>query len=250
MITYKQTETDNKKLSIVYDNSCEDPREWSDLTNMICWHNMYQIGDQHNYEDSSDFILDVVYNSYEESEISLDDIKDFVEIKPYEGHEGVYYVEGVEQYIEGSKEELKDIAITDPIGFMSTEGLWKLALKKHVIMPIYLYDHSGISISTAPFHCAWDSGQIGWIIVSKEDMQKNHIEDINGFIEQSVEVYNYYLKGQVFSLICETKSTCPTCKKVDYTFVDSFGGFYGEPTADEIEQVIPHEFGSLVSNLA
>ena len=41
-----------------------------------------------------------------------------------------------------------------------------------VILPLYLYDHSGITISTEPFSCNWDSGQIGWAFVSKETVRK------------------------------------------------------------------------------
>src|SRR3990167_995153 len=37
----------------------------------------------------------------------------------------------------------------------------------HVILPLYLYDHSGLAINTTGFHCPWDSGQVGFIYVSK-----------------------------------------------------------------------------------
>ena len=43
-----------------------------------------------------------------------------------------------------------------------------------VILPLYLYDHSGITISTSPFSCGWDSGQIGFIFVSKEKLRKEY----------------------------------------------------------------------------
>ena len=37
-------------------------------------------------------------------------------------------------------------------------------------LPLYLYDHSGLSISTKnayPFNDQWDAGQVGFIIVSE-----------------------------------------------------------------------------------
>lgn len=30
-----------------------------------------------------------------------------------------------------------------------------------IVLPVYLYDHGGLRISTEPFSCPWDSGQIG-----------------------------------------------------------------------------------------
>ena len=43
-----------------------------------------------------------------------------------------------------------------------------------VILPLYLYDHSGITIATTPFSCRWDSGQVGFIIISKEKMRHEY----------------------------------------------------------------------------
>ena len=35
-------------------------------------------------------------------------------------------------------------------------------------LPLYLYDHSGITMRTTPFSCPWDSGQVGVIILEHE----------------------------------------------------------------------------------
>ena len=35
-----------------------------------------------------------------------------------------------------------------------------------LILPVYLYDHSGLALATTPFSCPWDSGQVGWILAS------------------------------------------------------------------------------------
>ena len=43
-----------------------------------------------------------------------------------------------------------------------------------VVLPLYLYDHSGQSISTTPFGCPWDSGQVGFIYASKADILREY----------------------------------------------------------------------------
>jgi len=39
------------------------------------------------------------------------------------------------------------------------------------ILPLFLYDHSGLSISTGGRHDRWDSGQVGWAYVTRESAQ-------------------------------------------------------------------------------
>ena len=41
-----------------------------------------------------------------------------------------------------------------------------------VILPLYLYDHSGITMNTTGFSCGWDSGQVGFICISKKRKQE------------------------------------------------------------------------------
>lgn len=43
-----------------------------------------------------------------------------------------------------------------------------------IILPLYLYDHSGITISTGPFSCSWDSGQVGYIYVTFEKIKEEY----------------------------------------------------------------------------
>ena len=40
------------------------------------------------------------------------------------------------------------------------------------VLPLYLFDHSGITLSTTPFSCPWDSGQVGVIYVHIDDLKE------------------------------------------------------------------------------
>lgn len=74
-----------------------------------------------------------------------------------------------------------------------------------VILPLYLYDHSGITMATTPFYDHWDSGQVGFILVSKSAIArwfntcyctKKLIEKARYILEGEVEEYNLYLTGE------------------------------------------------------
>ena len=110
-------------------------------------------------------------------------------------------------------------------------------LEKHIILiPIYLLDHSGISISTNPFNCKWDSRQIGYIYVLKKDAAKELGILTTLFDQQKVEEilvgevkdYNDYLTGNVYRYELEIGQQCNHCKHVVWECVSTGCGFLGE----------------------
>lgn len=97
----------------------------------------------------------------------------------------------------------------------------------HIRLPLYLYDHSGLTMSTAAFHCPWDSGQVGWIYVTHAALRKEHdMKRVSRRIREAalalmrVEVseYDQYLTGDVWTVDIEDR---------DGEIIDSCGGFYG-----------------------
>lgn len=76
-----------------------------------------------------------------------------------------------------------------------------------VQLPLYLYDHSGITMSTKSFSCPWDSGQVGVIVVKADDVREEYgVKGLNGVIkkrviaclESEVKVYDQHLRGAVW----------------------------------------------------
>lgn len=103
--------------------------------------------------------------------------------------------------------------------------------KVGVILPLYLYDHGGLAINTTGFSCAWDSGQIGFIFVSKEKIRNEYgykkltpkVKDIvENFLKGEVEAYNKYLSGEVYGY------KVYKVEEDDDVELDSCWGFYDE----------------------
>lgn len=93
------------------------------------------------------------------------------------------------------------------------------------IQPLYLYDHSGLTISTGRFSCSWDSGQIGFIVISNVVIKENwgKVKNIRKkaleVIESEIKCYEDYLQGHVYSYnILDEKGND----------LDSCGGFIGD----------------------
>jgi hypothetical protein len=75
-----------------------------------------------------------------------------------------------------------------------------------VILPLYLYDHSGITMNTKGFSCRWDSGQVGWIFVSKKKIREEYnvkritkslVSKVTELLINEVDIYDKYLTGEL-----------------------------------------------------
>ena len=97
-----------------------------------------------------------------------------------------------------------DFRTTDDLDEYLSDNAVEIAASK----PLYLFDHSGITMSTKPFGCPWDSGQVGYIYITKEAFDKA-IGDgwkrsdgtpvtPESLIESEVETYDQYLRGDVY----------------------------------------------------
>lgn len=128
------------------------------------------------------------------------------------------------------KLELSEEYIYNKCEGYSNETLVKLEekfFKKFIALPVYIYDHSGQSISTSPFNCRWDSGKLGYIYCSKEKaiqefggkvVTKETREKVLSNLELEIETFNQYIQGDVYSFEVLDE---------DENHIDSCGGFYG-----------------------
>jgi hypothetical protein len=104
---------------------------------------------------------------------------------------------------------------------------------KTIELPVYMYDHSGIGLSTDnsryPFNCPWDSGMLGYIYVTYErvreefgwkNLTKERIQKIRSYLQNELEVYDYFLRGSCYGY----HLVCKDCGEE----LDTCWGFYGE----------------------
>lgn len=94
----------------------------------------------------------------------------------------------------------------------------------YIILPLYLYDHSGITMKTSSFTYRWDSGQVGFIYCTKEDVQREWDGDdmkAKAYIEGEVATYDGYLTGSIYCyeiIDADGNDTGESC-----------GGYFGYP---------------------
>ncbi|WP_273455808.1 hypothetical protein [Nevskia ramosa] len=111
-----------------------------------------------------------------------------------------------------------------------------------LIKKLYMYDHSGLTIKTTPFSCPWDSGQIGWVWITKAKLKAEYRKSkeypsqaawAESILEGEVAEYDAYLRGDVWGYEIVEQATS--------LIVDSCYGFIGEQYAKtEGESALAH----------
>ena len=177
-------------LMVQPDDILISPREVDEhFGTMVCFHPRYALGDHHNYMDKDDFLREMYLDTVGHDEAGM---------KRYERMVNIVS----SRFRHGPKTEERAI----------DEAMQKVISEKYLMLPLYLYDHSGLAMSTESFsgrapHAEWDSGQVGWIYVSKEDALKEFDADkMTGAIRQKadalmrseVAAYDSYLRGECY----------------------------------------------------
>ena len=107
---------------------------------------------------------------------------------------------------------LRDLADVSDHSDLSMEQLRDRAERKAILLPVFLYDHSGLAMNTIGFHCPWDSGQVGFVYVTLEAVREEFgakrvtkalrakAEDI---LRGEIVSYDAYLGGRVYGYVIE-----------------------------------------------
>lgn len=197
MEPFEVIEYKGEEIRLYYDEDAESPREWDNVGTMVCWHrNSGWLEQYHNLGD-------------EQPKLSPDEwVEDLLR-----GADGKYRAAAERlDYIEDSlcwhwsKEDNE---------YLPTQhfDLWLKAKNcvqqlrdeerdNFIILPLFLYDHSGITMNTRGFSYPWDSGQVGFIYCTKERAVQEWGEEewrdrAIALLESEVEEYDKYLRGDV-----------------------------------------------------
>ena len=165
-------------LQVMYDTEPLNPREeYDNLGHMMCWHKRYNLGDENRFKDSNAFLQNLVKRTASEYAIigyarfgrsdtirlSYDRAAHGGTVESYNHYDQHWYQE---DYFEGNLEDNKKAVAESLVESMDDNDLFRIASVKNVILPLYLFDHSGLRMSAGSFariapYAEWDSGQVG-----------------------------------------------------------------------------------------
>lgn len=244
---YNTEEYRGFNINWYYDNDPQNPRtDWDNLGHMICWHRRYSLGDKHNYSDVDSFMSILIsehvsherlreYLLSKKGNVWLEYIEHSPEdVKRYECKARVAlgitddYDDDYWECEPDEKDRIIDMAVDQaPLEYLTPDDVAELLEDELVIMPVSIYDHSGVSIWLGSPTCMWDSGQVGFMYLTKKDAlrelgnctEENWKERAMECMEAEMEVYNCYISGDVYGFVIEDE---------DENEIDSCWGYYGD----------------------
>lgn len=185
----------NLTLEIHHDPDPLNPRtEYDNLGHLVCWHRHYDLGDEHIYSDPEDFFEDLVHEALSPEErdrrCRVQNLLD--RIPAYFDHKGHWVPKA--DFIDRHAFLIREL-----------DRLRDTALDRYILLPVYLYDHSGLSISTGSFSCPWDSGQVGWIYMTlteaRSNWPNNTLDQATEYLQGEIDEYDRYLTGDAWGYI-------------------------------------------------
>lgn len=244
---YNTEEYRGFNINWYYDNDPQNPRtDWDNLGHMICWHRRYNLGDKHNYSDVESFMSTLI-----SKHVSHERLREYLLSK--KGRVWLEYIEhspediesygctarvalGIGENFDGDywgcepdeKDRMIDMAVDQsPLEDLTPDDVAELLEDELVMLPVSIYDHSGVSIWLGSPTCKWDSGQVGFMYLTKKDAlrelgnctEENWKERAMECMEAEMKVYNCYISGDVYGFVIEDE---------DENEIDSCWGYYGD----------------------
>ena len=260
-------------LFILDDHDSINPREDKDnFGKMVCWHNRYSLGDKHDHKDPRDFLQQILFDKYSSCPESSygKPVYDFIKSgkaketkleynrssREWELLENNYWSTGKDWYMSSSYpaslkgKDVPDSFFDECLSALHIDELIELVgqMEGMVILPLYLYDHSGITMNTVGFSCPWDSGQAGWIYADYDMIKKEYgevtpetIVKAQNLLISEVKDYDYCLTGQCYGFKLYEGDT----------EIDSCWGFIGDinDVSEYIKEHLPSECKDIVDSL-
>lgn len=252
---------------IQQDNMNDSPRDWDNMATMACWHRNYSLGDKLDDKTPEDFWHRMVRENVPREDVfeaalngklkgirlqqneESPDLYDIYETSYWRtifgGSEPSEYLEFESVRKEGILDYLEDdLSVGHCMTLLESYAEW---------LPLWLYDHSGITMSCGArcgqYADQWDSGQVGWIFVTKDRMMKevwghdgrpltdgNWRGRADEIMRGEVETYDQYLTGDVYGFtlyeIERESGLEDEITEEDLNEIDSCWGFYGSDISE------------------
>lgn len=252
------------RLKISHDTFPVNPRENYHYGTMVCWHSKYDLGDEQPSEPPTEYLADlaalhnpIIRALFEISDQYLnivegarEDVRAAIHNYRYGYHNRLQVKESWDIYREAQRLQREGTSVD--------KRVMEILEDYYVILPLYLYDHSGLTISTSGFSCPWDSGQVGHIYMSLDQAAEHGLtsrKEIAEALVQEVKTYDDYLTGSVYrfefeelEIITVTRRNGPGVEGILSETVElnpiheeSVCGFYGDPMESGIRESLSPE---------
>jgi len=193
-------------ITIQYDQDADSPREWDNVGTLVIPPNRYVTGDIGAEFPGPHIVPPADLVSWACGELDRGELAECARDK-LDKRNGYTKADAVCDYLEN----------TYAGGWAEyPETLRDLISEYCVILPVYAYVHGNVALNTRGFSCPWDSGQVGAIWCTLEQVRDEwggDIEKARAYLNGEIETLNkYYSEGAYgYSIESEDGSDDDSC---------------------------------------
>lgn len=230
MEQYKVEEYRGRKINIYYDQDAESPRSWDNVATFVCEYRGYTLGDKQDVDSeierlfdehvSSKAIIDYFIKSRHAEFVDGEDGDDCDHYYKYQAkwYDGKLH----DEYIQADSTDDDEDAIAEEMAEEFDNGEKLLLIEESgdvAILPISLYDHSGITMwlgsTIGHVDSQWDCSGVGFSYIEKFTAESEGMLDPGekfdhdwkkwayDCMEAEMYVYDKYLRGDVYGYMIE-----------------------------------------------
>jgi hypothetical protein len=209
---------------LAQDDDSIDPRvDNENFGKMICFHSRYNLGDKHHYSEPIDLMRSIA----EDIDPDIDEKIEALNNDKYQ------------ELVNGGMAHYPAANIVDA----EIDKLISSTINGSgaVMLPLYLLDHSGLSMSVSGFSDRWDSGQVGLIYATGKQIKEEFgdaedaVERATNLLKGEVEMYDQHLRNEVYGVNIETFVNTGSVDEPEWEQedIDSCWGYFGTKYAEE-----------------
>lgn len=237
-----------------------DPRKDQDgnIGTMNLYWNRYMLGDNEGKGDADDALDEIIFENVPEEVLikkALNGDFDTPQYEFYKKGEGLM-PEEYDHYLaltpNGNTYVVPaDEFVDEILSEMKRNEKMVLLQSYIVLLPCYIYEHSGLSISCSnasyPFNDRWDAGCAGYIYTTKEKcFEEWGAKEMSDFewkaratkeLVDEVKLYDKYLQGECYGF-CQEKYEPQDDEWIDD---ESCWGYYSDKWGDELVREIAND---------
>lgn len=242
-------------INVYYDESPDDPRSWSNVATFVCEHNRYNLGDEHDCEAvvnklfdryvTNKEILEYFIKAYKPQLINVEN-DDYTD-KYYEYSVIIGGKRQIQRVIAGSDYDENEIAgfIAEEFSMIERIELIK-ATGEVVMLPISMYEHSGITLwlgsKWSHSDARWDCSSIGFAYIEKSTAKEEGMLDPGekcnhdwkewayAMMKGEMETYDQFVRGEVYGYMIDDENG----EEASDNLLCGCWGFYGDEGKKEL----------------
>ena len=97
------------------------------------------------------------------------------------------------------------VSDSDMVNFRDRDSFLESVRPEDIVRPLYMYEHGGVALATTPFSDKFDSGHLGYVLVTPERLEaigigQGETEVIEHNITTEIKELAAYMNGEVYQI--------------------------------------------------